>query len=101
MGKGNKTGLFQDIEDGDPVLAGGFHTDFGAGVFGKPVRQLPQTFREGREAGLFAPITDTLTDGRRHIKMYNPIGAFRRKADYKDGEIPPSFSRILITLVFT
>ena len=51
--KGNKTGLFQDIEDRDLVLAGGFHTDLGTGVFGKPFGQLLKTFGEGREAGLF------------------------------------------------
>ena len=51
--EGNKTGFFKDIEDGDPVLAGGFHTDFGTGVFGKPAGQLPQTFGKGRKACLF------------------------------------------------
>lgn len=36
MGQSNKTGLFQDIKNRDPVLASGFHTDFSTGIFGKP-----------------------------------------------------------------
>lgn len=52
MRKGNETGLLKDIEDRDPIFAGRLHTDLEAGVFGKPVSQLPQTFGKGREAGL-------------------------------------------------
>ena len=52
MRKGNKTGFLKDVENRDPVLAGGFHTDLKTRVFGKPVSQLPQTFGKGREAGL-------------------------------------------------
>ena len=36
MGQGDKTGLFKDIKNRDPVLASRFHTDFGTGIFGKP-----------------------------------------------------------------
>ena len=52
MGKGNKAGFFKDVENRDPVLAGRLHTDFGTGVFGKPVSQLFEAIRKGREAGL-------------------------------------------------
>lgn len=52
MGKGNETGFLKDVENGDPVFAGRLHADLETGVFGKPVRQLPKTFGEGREAGL-------------------------------------------------
>ena len=45
-------GVFQDIENGDPILAGRFHADVVAVVFCKPVTQLLQTFGKGREAGL-------------------------------------------------
>jgi len=41
VGKGDETGFFKDIEDRDPVFSGRLHTDLEAGVFGKPVRQLP------------------------------------------------------------
>ncbi len=36
MGQGDKTGLFKDIKNRDPVLAGRFHADLGTGIFGKP-----------------------------------------------------------------
>lgn len=36
MGQGDKTGLFEDVKNRDPVLASGFHADFGTGIFGKP-----------------------------------------------------------------
>ena len=53
IGKGNPDViLFQDIENGDPILAGRFHADVVAVVFCKPVTQLLQTFGKGREAGL-------------------------------------------------
>ena len=52
MRKGNETGVFQDVEDRDPVLAGRFHADFRAVVFGKSLRQLPESFGKGREASL-------------------------------------------------
>lgn len=50
--KGNETGLFQDVEGRDSVLAGRFHVDFRAAVFGKTFRQLPESFGKGREASL-------------------------------------------------
>ena len=37
MSKGDGTGLFKNIEYGNPVLTGGFHTDFRTVVFGKPM----------------------------------------------------------------
>lgn len=52
MRKGNETGLFKDVEYRDPVLAGRFHADFCAVIFGKPFGQLPEPFGKGREAGL-------------------------------------------------
>ena len=36
MGQSDKTGLFKDVKNRDPVLASGFHTDFSTGIFGKP-----------------------------------------------------------------
>ena len=48
----NEAGLFEDVEDRDPILAGGFHADFRAVVLGKPGRQLPQSLGKRREAGL-------------------------------------------------
>ena len=36
MCQGDKTRVFEDVKNRDPVLAGGFHTDFGTGIFGKP-----------------------------------------------------------------
>ena len=54
MGKSNpKVILFKDIENRNPILAGRFHTNIDTVIFGKPVTQFLQTFREGREAGLF------------------------------------------------
>nr|WP_304955828.1 hypothetical protein [uncultured Acetatifactor sp.] len=52
MGKGEETGLLKDVEDRDSVFSGRLHTELEAGVSGKPVSQLPQTFGKGREAGL-------------------------------------------------
>lgn len=52
MRKGDKVGFLKDVEDRDPVFAGRLHADLRAGVSGKPVSQLPQTFGKGREAGL-------------------------------------------------
>ena len=53
MGEGNPEVMFlQDVENGDPVLSGRFHTDIGTVIFGKPVTQLIQTFGKGRKAGL-------------------------------------------------
>jgi len=52
MGKCDKTGLFEDVKDWDPILASGFHADLKAGIFRKPVSQLPEAFGKGREAGL-------------------------------------------------
>ncbi len=51
--KGNETGFFKDVEDGDPILAGRLHTDIGTGIFGKPVSQFLKPFGKGRESGLF------------------------------------------------
>jgi len=34
--------LFQDVEDGDPVLPGGLHADVKAGVFMEPVGKAVQ-----------------------------------------------------------
>ena len=55
MRKGDKTGVFKDVEDGNPVFAGRLHADLEAGVFGKPVSQLLQSFGNGKEAGLPIP----------------------------------------------
>lgn len=44
--------LFQDIENRDPILAGGFHTDIRTIVFSKPIAQFLQPFCEGRETSL-------------------------------------------------
>lgn len=52
MGKGDKAGFFQDVEDRDPILAGRFHTDFETGIFSKPSGQFVQPIGKGREAGL-------------------------------------------------
>ncbi len=52
MSKGNEAGFFKDIEDGDPVLSGRLHTDFGTGVFSKPVSQFIETIGKGRETSL-------------------------------------------------
>lgn len=41
MRKGNETGLLKDIEDRDPVFSNRLYADLEAGIFGKPVRQLP------------------------------------------------------------
>ena len=53
VGESNAEVMFlQDVENGDPVFAGRFHTDIRTVVFGKPVAQLIQTFGKGRKAGL-------------------------------------------------
>jgi hypothetical protein len=39
MGKDDLDMIFKDIEDGNPILAGGFHTDVMAIVFEKPVTE--------------------------------------------------------------
>ena len=44
--------LWIDAEDGELIFPGRLHADLETGVSGKPVRQLPQTFGKGREAGL-------------------------------------------------
>ena len=53
MGKGNKTGLFKDVEYSDPIFAGRLHADFGTGILCKPSSQFFQAFGKGRKAGLF------------------------------------------------
>jgi len=53
MGKGDKEpGLFQDIENGDPILTGKFHINFKTVVFCKPVIQFPESFGERGETSL-------------------------------------------------
>ena len=36
MCQGDKTRVFEDVKNRDPVLAGGFHADLGTGIFSKP-----------------------------------------------------------------
>ncbi|KLU63601.1 hypothetical protein CEB3_c00300 [Peptococcaceae bacterium CEB3] len=52
MCQGNKTGLFKDVEYGNPKLAGRFHTNFDTGEFRKPISQLSKALGKGREASL-------------------------------------------------
>ena len=47
-----KAGFFEDVEDRNPVSAGGFHADFLAVILVKPERQLLQVLGVGREASL-------------------------------------------------
>ena len=83
MGKGNKEpGLFQDIENGDPVLTGRFHTNFKTVVFRKPVSQFPEPFGEGRETYLLILCSA--------VSVGNP-----------DAGIDPCFVDIKPTTVFT
>lgn len=35
MSQCDKTGLFEDVKNRDPILAKGFHTDFGTEILGK------------------------------------------------------------------
>lgn len=92
MRKGNKTGFLKDVEDRDPVLAGRFHADFCAVVFGKPFRQLPEPFGKGREAGLLILSTSVgignadagIDPGFVDIK---PTTVFTK--DFKQEKIPP------------
>lgn len=51
VGENDMAGLFEDVEDGNPVLTGGFHTDLNALILVQPLRKLPQTFGEGCETG--------------------------------------------------
>ena len=51
-GGGDPAGLFKDIEHRYPELTGGFHANIVTVVFGKPVSQLLQSFRERGEASL-------------------------------------------------
>lgn len=51
VGENDTASLFEDVEDGNPVLTGGFHTDLNALILVQPLRKLPQTFGEGRETG--------------------------------------------------
>ena len=51
MRENDMAGLFKDIEDGNPVLTGGFHADFNALILVQPLRKLPQAFGEGGETG--------------------------------------------------
>ena len=50
--QGDPTGLFKDIEYGDPVFPCGFHADIRAGVFRKPVSQIPQSVGKRGKASL-------------------------------------------------
>lgn len=45
------TGLFKDIEHGNPILAGGFHADFRIVVLLKPRSKVSQALGKGRETG--------------------------------------------------
>ncbi len=51
MGKDNTASLFKDVENRYPVFACGFHTNLGATVLGKPVRQFSQSVGKGRKPG--------------------------------------------------
>ena len=44
-------GFFKDIEDGNPVLTGGFHADLNTLILVQPLRKLPQAFGESGETG--------------------------------------------------
>ena len=57
MSERNVAGCFEDVEDGDPVLAGRLHADFSAFVLCKPFGQLFQTFGKGRKASLLVDNT--------------------------------------------
>ena len=52
VSQSHQTGFFEDVEDGNPELAGRFHADFLAVVLVKPVGQLLQALGKGREASL-------------------------------------------------
>ncbi|VUX17001.1 Uncharacterised protein [Blautia obeum] len=50
--QGDPTGLFKDIEYRNPVFPCGFHADIRAGVFRKPVSQIPQSVGKRGKASL-------------------------------------------------
>ena len=83
MGKGDKEpGLFQDVENSDPILAGRFHTNFKTMVFCKPVSQFPESFGKGGETSLLIL--------RSAVRVSNP-----------NAGIDPCFVDIKPTAVFT
>jgi len=52
MRENHLAGLFEHIEDRNPVLAGGFHTHFRTAMLMKPVSQTPEILWKRREASL-------------------------------------------------
>ena len=82
VSKNDMEGLFQNVVNGDPVLAGRFHTDIGALVGLKPERQPLKVFGERREASFM--IHSAL------IVVGNP-----------DAGVDPGFVDIESTAVFT
>jgi hypothetical protein len=92
MGKHDVTGLFEDIEHGYPVLAGGFHADLRAVVLLKPRRKLPQPLGESRKTGFvvsgYAVIVRNANAGKDKI-LVNVETATVVENDFEHG-VPPA-----------
>lgn len=86
------TGLFEDIEHGNPVFAGGFHADLSAVVLLKPCSEVSQALGEGRETSFIvlgsAVIVRDANAGKDKVLVNVETAAVVKK--YFEHGVPPA-----------
>ena len=91
MSKDDVTGLFKDIEHGNPILAGGFHADFRTVVLLKPRSKVSQALGKSRETGfvvLGSAVIVRDTDAGKDKVLVNVETAAVVEDDFEHGAPP-------------